>query len=63
MCITVNVMTMDRLCVCLSVLTVEGVVLGLQSTGNCFVHILFLHTLNAQVLKTEISERSQSERV
>lgn len=56
-------MTMDRLCVCLSVLTVEGVVLGLQPTGNCLGHILFLHTLNAQVLKTEISERSQSERV
>lgn len=34
-------------------LTVERVVVGLQSTSDGLVYILLLHTLNAQVLKTK----------
>lgn len=36
-------------------LTVKGVIVGLQPASNGLVHILFLHTLYAQILKTERS--------
>lgn len=39
-------------------LTIEGVVIGLQSTSDGLIHILLLHTLYAQVLKTESKHRN-----
>lgn len=42
-------------------LTVEGVVIGLQSASDGLVYILLLHTLDAQVLKTESKQRCETE--
>lgn len=42
------------------VLTVEGVIIGLQSTSDGLIDILLLHTLYAQVLETAEQQQKKN---